>query len=197
MIWTPLHLVDDIRGVVAAEGLVGALTSLTVLQVAFNVLLFVPWGVIVRGFLHRSVATATLSGWLASVLVEATQATGLWFVYPCAYRVADVDDVLTNTLGALIGALVAPVLVWWMPRSRALAAGRLRPRPVTVWRRWTGMAVDAFAVWALSTAPASRPAPGCWPRCCRTGRASWPSSWPRCGSSPRWRSCPSPRAAAA
>lgn len=152
VIWTPLHLVDDIRGVVAAEGLVGALTSLTVLQVAFNVLLFVPWGVIVRGFLHRSVATATLSGLLASVLVEATQATGLWFLYPCAYRVADVDDVLTNTLGALIGALVAPVLVWWMPRSRALAAGRLRPRPVTVWRRWTGMAVDAFAVWALSTA---------------------------------------------
>lgn len=151
MNWQPLRFVGTVQEAIATQGLGGALSSVAVLQVVFNVLLFVPWGVIVAGFLHRSVATAAGSGFVASVVIEATQGTGLWFLYPCAYRFADVDDVLTNSLGALIGALLAPAIVWWLPRSRALAADRLSPRPVTVWRRWTGMAVDLFAVWAIST----------------------------------------------
>ena len=151
VIWQPFHFVGDVVDAVRAHGLTGSITAITALQVAFNVVLFIPWGVFVRGFLHRSVGIATLSALAGSLVVEATQYTGLWGIYPCAYRWADVDDVLTNTLGGLIGALVAPALVWWMPRTRALTRTRLTPRPVTVWRRWTGMAVDIFCVLAVST----------------------------------------------
>ncbi len=147
----PLHSLGDIQRAAGGLPLTQAATSETVLQVVFNVLLFVPWGVIAVGFLHRGILAATLSGLAASVFIEVTQATGLWFVYPCAYRLGDVDDVLTNTLGALLGALVAPALLWWMPKARTLAASRLTPRPVTTGRRWLGMAVDAFCVLAIDT----------------------------------------------
>lgn len=149
--WQPFRFVETVTEAISAHGLAGSVTVVTVLQVVFNVVLFLPWGAVVRGFLHRSVLTATLSGLVASVVIEATQATGLWFIYPCAYRFADIDDVLMNTLGALLGALLAPALIWWMPRARALSASRSQPRPITVWRRWTGMFIDAFAFWAIST----------------------------------------------
>src|SRR5690606_40261798 len=82
----------------------------------------------------------------ASVLVETVQYTGILGIIPCSYRLADVDDLLTNTLGGVLGALVAPWVLRWMPRARALAQERGRPRPVTVWRRWLGMLVDVVAL---------------------------------------------------
>lgn len=146
----PFGFVDDIARAVDRFGLPEALWSFTVLQVVLNVVLFVPWGVVVRQFLHRGVATATLSGLGASLVIETAQLTGLFGLYPCAYRTFDVDDVLVNTVGALLGALVAPLLLGWMPRSRALAEHRLVPRPVTAIRRWLGMMADAFAFVVLS-----------------------------------------------
>ena len=52
-------------------------------------------------------------GLLLTLAIETTQGTALWGVYDCAWRVGDVDDVLANTLGALVGAL-------W-PRASSLA----------------------------------------------------------------------------
>ncbi|RRD52152.1 VanZ family protein [Buchananella hordeovulneris] len=140
---TPLRFVSDISAEYAGHGsLRGLLTSFTFLQVAFNVLLFVPWGIILRRHLRRGFIFTVATGFLASLLIETTQGTGMWGLYPCAYRLADVDDLLTNTAGALLGALVAPLVLWWMPDARALSAKRLQPRPVTNVRRWTGQLID-------------------------------------------------------
>lgn len=79
-------------------------------------------------------STAGTSG---SLLIETTQYTGLWGIYDCGYRAADVDDLLTNTAGALVGALVAPIVAGWIPRPSTLAAlpsqpvTRLRPSPAS------------------------------------------------------------------
>ena len=51
----------------------------------------------------------------------------------------------------LIGALIAPVVLRWMPRATDLAAQRGVPRPVTVWRRWLGMVLDALLVSVVGT----------------------------------------------
>ncbi|MBK9156922.1 MAG: VanZ family protein [Propionibacteriaceae bacterium] len=118
-------------------------TSFVFLQVAFNVLLFVPWGIMIRSFLHRGFWVAVLSGFAMTVLIETTQATGLWGIYPCAYRTGDVDDVFMNTLGAVIGALLAP-LFGWIPQASNLSATRHLPHPVTARRRWMGMLIDGF-----------------------------------------------------
>lgn len=144
----PFQFVDDIR--LATDGLAWDewLTSRVVLQVAFNVVLFIPWGILARRFFGRGIVVATLSAFAMSLLIELTQATGIFGLIGCAYRVGDVDDLMTNTLGGLIGALVAPIVLGWMPQSRELAARRMEPRPVTVWRRWAGMAIDAIAWFA-------------------------------------------------
>ncbi|PTU55729.1 VanZ family protein [Sphaerisporangium cinnabarinum] len=145
----PFHSLADVRRDTAGLGLGATLRSTAVLQVVFNVVLFVPWGVLVRRYLGRGVLVTTLSGLLVSLLVETTQYTGIFGIIPCSYRVADVDDVLTNTLGALLGALAAPLLLRWMPRAGELEARREEARPVTVWRRWLGMLLDALLVTAL------------------------------------------------
>ena len=131
-------------GDVVREGVAGPAALLgnpAVLQVALNLVLFVPLGVLVRGVVRRGVVVATAIGLLVSLVIEVTQLTGLWFLYPCSYRLFDVDDLLVNTAGALIGALVAPAL--------HLGAGRRppdpdRPRPVTAGRRLLGMVCDVL-----------------------------------------------------
>lgn len=73
-----------------------------------NVLLFTPLGLSLSAVLSknnstwRCIGTVTLISLGFSVLVEATQFIG------CLGR-AEVDDVLANTLGALIGALHVPI----------------------------------------------------------------------------------------
>lgn len=143
------QFLDDIQRETSGLGITGTLTSRAMLQVVFNVVLFVPWGVIARRYLSWNIAVSTLTGALASGLIEATQFTGLWGIYDCAYRLADVDDLITNTLGALIGAMIAPLVLWFMPQRRDLRAARGQSRPVTVRRRWLGMIIDYVALTFL------------------------------------------------
>ena len=148
----PFQFVDDIRRKTAGMSLTQSARSPVVLQVVFNVVLFVPFGAILRRYFGRGVVFTTVAGLLTSLAIESLQYTGLLGIYPCAIRVADVDDVITNTLGALIGALLAPAFLWWMPSAKRASEKRLQPRKVTVWRRWTGMAIDAALFFILSAA---------------------------------------------
>ncbi|WP_152352407.1 VanZ family protein [Brachybacterium subflavum] len=142
---TPFQFVADIVREGRGLGLRDAVTSWAVLQAALNVVLFVPLGLAVRGMLRRGVLAATALGALVSLAIEATQYTGLWGVYDCSYRIADIDDLLLNTAGALVGALAAPLLMhWWMPSPEQLTAQR--PPRVSGLRRLLGMAVDLIAV---------------------------------------------------
>ncbi|WP_019145350.1 VanZ family protein [Aeromicrobium massiliense] len=141
----PLHSLADVREQTAGLGPRATLTSTVVLQVVLNVALFVPWGVLARRFAGLSLLRATASGFLLSLLIETTQYTGWFGLVGCSYRVGDVDDVLTNTAGTLVGAALAPLLLGWMPDARALRRERDLARPVTTWRRWSGMVVDLAA----------------------------------------------------
>ncbi|MDR1791018.1 MAG: VanZ family protein [Propionibacteriaceae bacterium] len=80
-------------------------------QVLFNVALFIPLGAFVRILFKRGVLVATAVGFVVSALIETTQLTGLWWLYPCAYRTFDVDDLMANTLGALCGSLLILPLI--------------------------------------------------------------------------------------
>lgn len=142
----PGHSIADILRDTQGLSLAGTLTSRATLQVVLNVALFVPAGMIARRYWNRGAGVSILLGAAVSVLIEATQLTGVWGLYECSYRVADVDDVIANTAGAALGVLLAPLLLSWMPSARSLSANRSAPRPVTVWRRWFGMILDAIAV---------------------------------------------------
>ena len=147
----PFQFVRDIARETAGLGVVGTLTSTVTLQVVFNVALFAPFGLLVRRFGGRSLLATTLLGLAASLAIELTQGSALWGLYDCAYRVADVDDLIANTAGALVGALLAPRFLAWLPLPAQLAPRRLEPRRVTAVRRWLGMLVD-FGLFTVISA---------------------------------------------
>lgn len=127
-------------------GLRATLLSRYWLQIVFNVVLFVPLGIWCRRFFEHGLLAATGIGFGVSLLVEATQGSANWGLWPCPYRMLSVDDLMTNTLGAFVGASVAWLVLFWMPQSSRLERARLRPREVTVFRRWLGMVLDAVIV---------------------------------------------------
>lgn len=141
--------VDELRGVAARPWT--ALTDPAALQMLLNVLLFVPLGFFVRVLGGRGIVVAALTGLGVSTFIELTQLTGVWGLYPCAYRVFDVDDLLTNTSGAVIGALLA-LAVPRRHRGMARSADVDLPRPVTRARRLLVMVCDAVGAWIVSLA---------------------------------------------
>lgn len=145
----PFEFVSDISRVADRVGWRRALTSTTTLQVVFNVVLFIPFGIIVRRYLGASVLVTTVAGFVCSAFIEFTQWSAIWGLYPCNYRYGEVDDLITNTSGALIGALIAPTLLFWMPQARDLARERGTARPVSVGRRWAGMILDLVSYVAV------------------------------------------------
>ncbi|MFJ3958161.1 VanZ family protein [Arthrobacter sp. NPDC090010] len=144
----PFGFVHDIQESLSRSGggLRNAVTDTAVLQVAFNVLLFAPLGFFIRALGSRGVLVAGLTGLGVSALIEFTQLTGVWGLYPCAYRVFDVDDLMANTLGAVVGSLVA--LPFFRRREAAATAVA---QPVTKPRRLLGMFCDWLGFTLLST----------------------------------------------
>jgi len=121
-------------------------TSWTALQMALNVLLFMPLGLILRHLWKIGVARATLIGLGLSCLIELTQLTGNWFTAACPYRVADVNDVWNNALGAFLGAVLALLTPRLAADADTMEAVRGWAKPVTRGRRWAGMMFDAVAL---------------------------------------------------
>jgi len=139
----PLQFIED--ALKYPVGTVGDLAGNPALrQVALNVLLFVPLGFFLRLAWRRGFVVAGIMGFAVSLAIETTQLTGVWGLYPCAYRLFDVDDLLANTAGAVVGGLLSAALRPWLARSAA--AVDVRPRPVTVPRRALGMLCDALAM---------------------------------------------------
>lgn len=128
------------------DGPAALLRDAAFLQVAMNVLLFVPFGFFVRLVLRRGFVVATVLGFGMSLLIETTQGTGVWGLYDCPYRLFDVDDLLVNTSGALAGSLLSAVLVSRAPREVRL------PERVTLGRRWMGMVCDGVFVVLVGAA---------------------------------------------
>lgn len=97
------------RAITATEGytLPQTLLSSHVLQIFFNILLFVPLGFIARAVFKRRILTSTLIALGTSLAIEISQLTGFWGIHPCAYRIFETDDLITNTTGGLIGAVLA------------------------------------------------------------------------------------------
>ncbi|OZM83946.1 VanZ family protein [Pseudonocardia sp. MH-G8] len=141
----PLRFLADIRAEQSGSGPRAVLTNPAVQQIVFNVALFVPLGAFLRYLGRRSILVTTLVGVAVSVAIELTQFTGNWFLYPCPYRIADVDDLLANGLGALVGAIGAPLLAA-VPGQRARAVHAGSARPVTAGRRLLGVVCDLIAV---------------------------------------------------
>lgn len=143
-----LDLLADIRDILLIQQSGTSLIANAALQVVvLNIIFFMPLGFLVRYLFGWGVARAALSGLVVSLAVETTQLTGIWGLYPCSYRLFSVTDLTHNTLGAVIGSLIALAL---LRRRQALAPSVAEPRPVTVGRRLLGMLSDVLVFSLVS-----------------------------------------------
>lgn len=117
------------------------------LQVVMNILFFVPLGVFARIYLRISLRWALLIAFMTSLLVEAAQLTGVFGLYPCSYRLFDVDDLLFNTLGGVLGYILAG----FMPQKEIDRAekGEFNNKPGVI-RRLVGFTIDMGTVHAVA-----------------------------------------------
>ncbi|WP_181774363.1 VanZ family protein [Amycolatopsis pittospori] len=145
----PFQFVADIGREQIGTGLRAFLRNPALQQAVFNVALFVPLGMFLRHLFRRNFVSTVALGFAVSLFIECTQLTGVWFLFECPYRLADVDDLLTNTLGAAVGFGLAPLLRLLPGREPSVSPGT--PRPVTARRRLLGMAVDFLSVVLLGT----------------------------------------------
>ena len=150
--FNPMNFMNDI----AKDGLKA------VFQLAFNVVFFMPLGFIAGRLLRLRFLPSVLLGLAASLLIEVSQLTGLFGIYPYAYRCCDVDDVITNTLGAALGWVCAWLL------GRVVPPGQLADAEPTE------HPASCAAAWPCGSTSSS-----CgWWRSCPTARWPWALRWP-------------------
>lgn len=78
-----------------------------ILGAFFNVLLLAPLGFYLRYYFERRWYQALVIGFGVSLFFELTQLSGLYGWYAHPYRLFDVDDLITNTLGCMVGFWLA------------------------------------------------------------------------------------------
>ena len=124
LVWTPAPEAVEVTGIVATIARWFAPLgwefepTYTVLEILANVALFVPFGVFaLTAYRWMRVWSATAAGLATSCLIEGVQ-----LLLPT--RFSTVSDLIANTTGALLGALL---VVAWRRRRARLSAAASRP----------------------------------------------------------------------
>ena len=80
-----------------------------------NLFLALPFGMYLRYYFKRSFIETLVLSFLLSLFFEITQLTGLYFLYSGSYRLFDVDDLIVNTSGGLLGFLLMGPFMKFLP----------------------------------------------------------------------------------
>jgi glycopeptide antibiotics resistance protein len=126
---------------------VSILESKVFLQAFFNFLLLMPLGFYLRYYFHTSRRVAATIALGTTLMFEVTQITGIYGYYPCPYRTFDVDDLMLNASGAMVGYAIMPMFHDWLPD---LQKAYPKPRQVAPFRRFVAFAIDWFLANSLT-----------------------------------------------
>lgn len=121
-------------------------------QTLFNVVLFIPLGFIAQRFLQMKLPATLILALITTCLIETAQLTGLFGIYPYAYRTFEVDDIIFNTLGGVLGWFCAKLFARALPPQQigtpsiTHEPGLIR-RLVALWIDLTLIALVTFGPW--------------------------------------------------
>lgn len=114
---------------------------------AFNLLLTLPLGIYLRYYFECSWKKTLCIGFFLSLFFELTQLTGLYGIYPRPYRLFDVDDLILNSLGTMIGFWITPLFSFILPSRKELDEKSLKKgQKVAFFRRALAFLIDLFFV---------------------------------------------------
>ena len=116
------------------------------LTTIFNIFMTLPFGFYLRYYFQNNLKQVLIKSFLLSLFFELTQLSGLYFIYQGNYRLFDVDDLITNTLGGLLGFLLAGALVKFLPtRAEIDQKSYDRSQKISLLRRFIAMFFDIVA----------------------------------------------------
>lgn len=147
--FNPLNFIFDIQ----KDGL------RAILQLLFNVTLFVPLGFLAKVLYRMGWLPALAVSLTATCLIETAQLTGLFGMYPYAYRTFEVDDIICNALGGILGWLLGALFTKALPK-RPEEAPPITHEPGFL-RRCVAFWLDAMMVAVLGFLPWLAPALAC------------------------------------
>ncbi|MDU1419174.1 MAG: VanZ family protein [Cutibacterium avidum] len=128
------------------------LTSSSMMQMVLNVALFLPLGFYAVRLLRMRPWSAVLFGFGTSLAIELTQYTGNWFLSNCQYRVADINDLITNTLGGIFGVLTTTFAPHFSQTPEKMEKQADKSRAVTKGRRFLALLIDVWWVVLIDIA---------------------------------------------
>lgn len=141
-----------------------ALFSNFTLQFVFNIALLVPLGFYLRYYFRRRLFPSVLLALGVSLFFELTQLSGLYGIYPRAYRLFDVDDLICNTLGGFLGYVLTGPLMKVLPdRDGIDKRSYQKGERVTFTRRCLSLFVDMIFVSLFYTLLAAFSVPFAFP----------------------------------
>ena len=125
------------------ENWLSLLKSAMLFQIIANIVMQMPLGFYLRYYFRVSAKKALGIGFLVSLFFEMTQLSGVWGIYPYAFRCPDIDDLMNNTLGCMIGFWLAPILMRFLPSVEKMdEAARNRGRKMEMFRAFSAFSVD-------------------------------------------------------
>ena len=99
---------------------ISTLKNPNVYTVLFNFILTLPFGVFLKYYFKRKWWEVLTLSFLLSLFFEVTQLSCLFGIYPRPYRLFDVDDLIVNTTGGLIGYILTPIVSMILPSRESL-----------------------------------------------------------------------------
>ena len=128
-----------------ASSVVTFLKSPIVYTTLFNIAITIPFGIYLRYYFKKKLSTTIIYTFLLSLYFEVTQLTGLYGIYPKAYRLFDVDDLIINTLGGALGYLITPLVTIFLPaRDEIDKLSYKKGKTVSIYRRFLAFLIDIF-----------------------------------------------------
>ncbi|MDR2538804.1 MAG: VanZ family protein [Bifidobacteriaceae bacterium] len=82
----------------------------TSIQMLANFLLFIPLGVFLQSLFKLSFGKSFLIGAGIPMLIEVSQWTAVFGLFPCNFRTFDIDDLILNFLGIILGWGIARLI---------------------------------------------------------------------------------------
>lgn len=122
---------------------IDALKSSSFYNTFFNIIMTIPFGIYLRYYFGLNFKKTLLYSFLLSLFFEFTQLTGLYGIYPRPYRIFDVDDLMTNTLGGSIGYLLTPLICTILPSRESLEEKAYeKGKEISYFRRFIAISID-------------------------------------------------------
>ena len=130
---------------------IAALKSREFLQPAFNCLLTVPLGCYLRYYFKCSTKKALGISFGVTLFFELTQLSGLYGYYSRPYRLCDVDDLILNTLGSMLGFYLTGFVMKILPKRETIDAKAIeKGKSITAVRRIFAKCIDLMCVFIVS-----------------------------------------------